>query len=197
MSSRPAGVPQNHRAAPTEGGRPHHLASVVHHFLSDVEPEKTSNGQAPARLVISGYACQDLVALTGRVLGTSDAESGMVVLDEKSLAHVEGLIPHGGADLVRPADLVWCLAVPMASSLAGAQLLGRWIRCLECRRVDILLADEAGGRGEKDLGTLRRLTGLVAPGVPVGITVAGPGRWEGACADLARRLGHPAESGSP
>lgn len=179
----------------------HHLASVVHHFLSDDVPAPMVPHDLPALGAVAGHGTGAGVPRVAWLLGKAGDlftwhDLGLPGPDE--LGRLEA-----GADVVRGLSdcrgtwtaLVWCLDESNAGSLAAARTLGRLVNALRPAVVEIVImvGPDRASRGE---GTLpedslircRQLAAQVAPGIPTRTTASTSIRLEQILSDFPERL---------
>jgi hypothetical protein len=168
-------------------GRPqsHHLASVVHHFLSDDVAEPVVPYDLPALGAVAGHGTGAGVPRVAWLLGEAGDmftwhDLGLPGPDE--LGRLEA-----GADVVRGLSdcrgawtaLVWCLDESNSGSLAAACTLGRLVNALRPAAVEIvvMVGPDRAARGEgtlpaDSLDRCRKLAAQVAPGIPTRTTAS-------------------------
>jgi len=179
----------------------HHLASVVHHFLTDDETEPPSLADLPALGAVAGYGSGAGVPRVAWLLGEAGDLFTWHDLGQPGPQELNRL--EAGADVVRGlsdcrgawAALVWCLESSTAESLAAARTLGRLVNALEPEAVEIIVmtGPVRPPKGEDSLPEdrlerCRLLASRVAPGIPVRATATSSIRLKQVLADLPGRL---------
>ena len=179
----------------------HHLASVVHHFLSDDKSEPSSPSDLPALGAVAGYGSGAGVPRVAWLLGEAGDSFTWHDLGLPGPEDLKRL--EAGVDVVRGlsdcrgawAALVWCLESSSAGSLAAALTLGRLVNALEPEAVEIIVMTgpvrAVKGEGSLLEGRLERcrlLAAQVARGIPVRARATSSIRLKQILADLPERL---------